>query len=138
MEASFALQRLGPFHAGQLFVFQPINLVRRESNLVLDRVRLFRRLDVVELRAESSRLLLVPGDLAFQPGPKSLFPAQGVARLRGLFLGRAQRAQCLRNLTRELAQLFAQPYAFQFHALQLYQVFNVCLHPYSKSTAFPV
>lgn len=97
---------------------------------MLNRIRLFRRLHVVQLQSESCSLLLVPCNLALQPSPQSLFPAQPIACLSGLPLGRGQGVLCLRNLSRQSSQLCPQARALQLHFLQLYEVFNVLLHPY--------
>jgi hypothetical protein len=96
---------------------------------VLDGRCLFGVLYGVKLGAEAGGLLAVSGDLAVQPGAQGFFAVQGIGGGGGLALGGGERGLGLGDFGRQGARGKGEAGTLQIDALQLYEVFNVRLHP---------
>jgi len=121
--------RLAALQAGELLVFQALGLLQGKLQLVLDGGGLRGVGDRILLDAEAGSLLAVAGDLALQAGAQRILAAEGGGSLGGVALGGGQRRFGLGDLRGQRARRLRQPGTLQIHSLQLYEVFNVRLHP---------
>ncbi len=85
--------------------------------------------DGVLLGAIAGGFFAVGVNLAIEAGAERVLAAEDVGGLCRLTLGRGQRGLGLGDFRRQNARGLGKPGTFQFHRLQLYEVFNVLLHP---------
>jgi len=120
---------LSALQAGDFFVFKAIGFRRDKADFVLDGFSLRGSGDGVELDFEACSLLAVSRNLALQPRAQRFLAVERIGGLGGLALGVGQRGFSLDNFDGQGAYGQREAGALQIHCLQLYEVFNVCLHP---------
>jgi len=85
--------------------------------------------DGVQLNAEAGHFLPVGGDFAIQAGAERFFAAESIGSLGREALSRIEGGLGLGDFRGQGANGLCQAGALQFHSLQLYEIFNVLLHP---------
>jgi len=96
---------------------------------VLDGFSLCRGLHGVKLGAEARRLLSMSGNFAIEAGAKGLFATEQVGGDSRLALGGCERGLGLGGFSRQTPQSERNAATLQIHCLQLYEIFNLRLHP---------
>ena len=115
--------------AQELVIFKTLGFRGREGDFVLDGRSLFRGLDGVKLDAEACRFLSMRGDFAIEAGAKGLFAAEQIGGDSGLTFGGCQRGLGLGGFSRQTSQSERDTITLQIDCLQLYEIFNLWLHP---------
>ena len=121
---------LGAFQAGELLGFQALGLGLGKVKLVLHGVSLGGGGEGVLLGAITDDLLAVGGDLAIEAAAERFFAAEGGRSLSSLTFGGCEGSLSLGDFSRQGAGDVGEASSFQLHRLQLYEVFNVLLHPF--------
>jgi hypothetical protein len=96
---------------------------------VFDGLGLIGGFDGVELIAKADSLLALSSDLAVQAGAERVFAGKCIRSFGGLALGRNEKRLGVRDLSRQGESCLIKEGPLQLDRLQLYQVFNLLLHP---------
>ena len=115
--------------AGELLVFKASCLRGFEGDFVLDSGGLLGGFDGVELGAKAGDFLAVGGDVAIETGAEGLLAADGGGGFSRLELGGVEGGLGLGDLSRQSAEAEGQAGTLQVDVLQLYEIFNLRLHP---------
>jgi hypothetical protein len=111
--------------AGEFVPFEPFNLSLGKFQFMLDRLSLGRSRYGVKLGANTRCFLPVAIDVALKASAQGIFPCESVGGAGRVALCGGQGCFCLGDFCRQGACRLSHSGAFQFHALQLHQVFNV-------------
>ena len=120
---------LGALQAGVFVVFQPLDFRVNELDFVVDGVGLGRGGDGVALGAQLAGFLPVAGGLALLAGTEVFFARQRIGSGGSGLLRGFQGGIGLGDLGRESPKGLGKACSLQVEGLQLYQVFDVLLHP---------
>ena len=120
---------LGALQAGEGLVFHALGLGLGKVKLMLVGLGLIVFGEGVLLVAVAGSLLAVGGDLAIQAGTERFLAAECGGGLGGLTLCGGKGGLGLGNLSRQGAGGLGKARAFQLNRLQLYEIFNLRLHP---------
>ncbi len=120
---------LGAFQAGELLAFQALDFGLGKVELVLDGFGLGGGGEGVLLGAITDKLLAVGGNLAIEATAKRFLAAEGGRSLAGLAFDGSEGSLSFGDFRRQSAGSVGQASSFQLHRLQLYEVFNMLLHP---------
>ena len=109
--------RFTAFQAGELLVFDAVDLLLGEMHLVFDGFGLRGSLHRVLLGAEARDLLAMTCDLAFQAGAERFLAVQRIRYFSGLTLRCRQCRLGLRYFSGQGARCLSQPGTLQINAL---------------------
>jgi hypothetical protein len=96
---------------------------------VLDGLGLRGSCEVVLLSAKARGLLAVGVDFAIKPGTERILAAERGGGLGNLALSGGKRGSSLIDFCRQGERILRQAGSFQLHRLQLYESFNLRMHP---------
>jgi hypothetical protein len=122
----------GPLQAGKLFIFEPLDFALGEPDLVLEGLCLGGRGHSVALGLETGSFLLVAGYFLFEAAPQRFFAVKRIVCGSSIFLRGFHGGVGLRDFGRQGTQRLGEAGALQVHVLQLYEVFNLSLHPWNE------
>jgi len=121
--------RFRALQAGELLIFKALGFRGREGDFVFDGFSLCRGLHGIKLGAEARRLLSMSGNFAIEAGAEGLFAIEQIGSDCRLTLGGFKRSFGLGSFARQTPQSERNATTLQIHCLQLYEIFNLRLHP---------
>lgn len=124
------LKSISALKAAEGFVVETFNLGVGEADFVFHGFSLCGGGDGIELGAEAGGFLAVAGDLTLEPGAERVFVAERGRGFGGFALGGGEFGGGLGDLSGQGAQGLGDAGALQIYLLQLYEMFNMRLHPW--------
>ena len=123
---------LAAFQAGELFVFEALDLALGKSDFVVAGLGLRGSGDGVALGTNVVGLFAVDADFAFHAGAQRFFAVERIAAGSSVALRRCESGGSLGDLSRQCTSLLHEPRPFKLQGLQFHQVFNVRFHPWNE------
>jgi hypothetical protein len=119
----------GALQAGEGLVFKALGFGLGKVELVLAGRDLIGGVEGVLLGAVTGCLLAVSSNLALQASAERFLVAEGGGGVGGQALGSGEGSLGLGNFSRQGARGLRKAGTIQLHRLQLYEIFNLRLHP---------
>jgi len=119
----------GALQAGEGLVFKALGFGLGKVEFVLDSRGLVGGVEGFLLGVVTGGLLTVGSDLALQASAERFLVAEGGGGFGGQALGSGEGSLGLGNFSRQGARGLRKAGTFQFNRLQLYEIFNLRLHP---------
>jgi hypothetical protein len=119
----------GALQTGKLLAFQALGFGLGKLELMLAGLGLIGGGDGVLLGAVTGGFLAVGGNLAVEACAERFLAAEGGGGLGGHALGSGKGGLSLGDFSRQGARGLRKAGVLQLHSLQLYEIFNVRLHP---------